>query len=340
MSIAKRAFRDKLFLFGFIIISGLMLASILYFLVYNDRIPTAPLLFDSNEKPLPAPYSGTLYPPLGTDNFGRNIAIVMLVGAKYTILAAIAITLIRVVPSILFGFIIHFYIGKFKKPLKYIADSINYFPVTLFAFLILNWISFDGILMEDSLYSVSELVLIYIIVLSVFFIPINSVLIANEVQLISKMEFIECSRTLGASKRYIISKHIKPFIVPKLYLILLKEFMQSLIVMAHLGVLKVFIGGITFKEDLFGVSKPISPSSEWAGTLGMWWSFLWTSYPWISLVPITLLTVLILAAKCILDGLQHVLSTDEQVLTTVDEDLYVKYENLSVFQLLKDKRIQ
>ena len=340
MSITKRAFRNKLFLFGFIIISVLMLASILYFLVYDDRIPTAPLLMDSSGKPLPAPYSGILYPPFGTDNFGRNIAIVMLVGAKYTILAAIAITLIRVVPSILLGYVIHFYIEKFKKPLKYMADSINYFPVTLFAFLILNWVSFEGILMEESFYSFWELVLIYILVLSVFFIPFNSVLIANEVQLISKMEFIECSRTLGGNTWHIISKHIKPFIVPKLYLILLKEFMQSLIVMAHLGVLKVFIGGITFKEDLFGSSRPVSPSSEWAGTLGMWWSFLWTSYPWISLIPIILLTVLILAAKCILDGLQHVLSTDERVLTTVEEDLKVKYESLSAFQLLKNKSAQ
>ncbi|MFB5089623.1 peptide ABC transporter permease [Psychrobacillus sp. PGGUH221] len=338
MSIAKRTFRNKLFLFGFIIISGLLLASILYFIIYHDRIPTAPLLFDNNGKPIPAPYSGILYPPFGTDNFGRNIAIVMLIGAKYTIFAAFAITLIRVVPSIFFGFLIHFYLGKFKKPIKYIADSINYFPVTLFAFLILNWISFESILMQEGIYSFWELVLIYILVLSVFFIPFNSVLIANEVQLISKMEFIECSRTLGASTWHIISKHIRTFLVPKLYLILIKEFMQSLILMAHLGVLKVFIGGITFKEDLFGISRPVSPSSEWAGTLGMWWSFLWTSYPWISLIPIILLTVLILAAKCILDGLQNVLLTVERVAKTVDEDLNVKFKNLSAFQLLKNKK--
>lgn len=332
----KRTFQNRLFLLGFITISGLLLASILYFIAFHDRIPTASLLFDNNGRPIPAPYSGILYPPLGTDNFGRNIAIVMLIGAKYTIFAAIVITLIRVVPSILFGFLIHFYLGRFKKPIKYIADSINYFPVTLFAFLILNWISFEGILMQESTYSLWELIGIYILVLSVFFIPFNSVLIANEVKLISKMEFIECSLTLGANTWHIITRHIKTFLVPKLYLIFIKEFMQSLILMAHLGVLNVFIGGITFREDLFGSSRPVSPSSEWAGTLGMWWSFLWTSYPWISLIPIILLTILILAAKCILEGLQQVLFIEERVTIVEDENKNITYENLSRFELIKN----
>lgn len=335
----KRVFKNKLFLFGFSIISGILSISILYFLVFQDRIPTAGLLYDSAGKPLPAPYSWKVYPPLGTDNFGRNIAVVMIVGAKYTIFAAIVISIIRVVPSIFFGFIIHFYLKKIKTPIKYLADSFNYFPITLFAFLILSWAifqgSFEGKRPESNLSW--ELVLLYIIVVSIVYIPSNSILIANEVQLINKMEFIECSRTLGATSWRIITKHIKPFLVPQLYIIFIREFIQSLILMAHLGVLSVFIGGIYYKEDLWGYSNAVSPSSDWAGTLGMWWRFLWTSYPWISLVPIVLLTILILAAKCILDGLQAVLSSEEQVVKVPEQEPVRRIEMLEPFQLIKEK---
>lgn len=335
----KRVFKNKLFLFGFSIISGFLLVSILYYLVFQDRIPTASLLYDSTGKPLRAPYNWKLYPPLGTDNFGRNIAIVMIVGAKYTIFVAIIISFIRVVPSIFFGFIIHFYLTKIKAPIKYFADSFNYFPITLFSFLILSWAifqgSFEGKRPETNLSW--ELVLLYIIVVSIVYIPSNSVLIANEVQLINKMEFIECSRTLGARSWRIITKHIKSFLVPQLYIIFIREFIQSLILMAHLSVLSVFIGGIDYKGDLWGQTSVLSPSSDWAGTLGMWWRFLWTSYPWISLVPIALLTLLIIAAKCMLDGLQTVLSSEEQVVKAPEQEIVGQLDKLEPFQLLKER---
>src|SRR5690606_7895072 len=98
-----------------------------------------------------APYSASIYPPLGTDEFGRNIAIVMIVGAKYTIGAAIIISLIRVVPAVFIGLILQFFMKSLKKPLKSIAESINYFPTTLLAFLLLNWISLEGVLEQETL---------------------------------------------------------------------------------------------------------------------------------------------------------------------------------------------
>jgi len=330
-------FRSKLFLFGFSIISILLLASILYSLVFHDQIPIAPILYDSSGKQIPAPYSWSVYPPLGVDNFGRNIALVMLVGVKYTILAGIVITMLRVIPSIFFGFIIHFYLHKIERPIKYIADSINYFPTTLLVFLLLGWLSKERISYGESPLSFWGLIFIYILVLSIVSIPSVSVLIANEIRLINKMEFIECSRTLGASSGRIIRKHIKPFLVPQLFIISIREFIQTLILMAHIGVLGIFLGGYEYKEDIFGGSQLLTQSNEWAGAIGMWWYYLWTIYPWIAYIPVVLMTLLIIATKCILDGLQHVLSTDERVVQEVEKESDEAFKHLGPFQLLKSK---
>lgn len=318
---------------------GCFLASLFYFIFFDDQIPSASLLFGENGKPLSAPYSGAVYPPFGTDEFGRDIAIVMLVGAKYTIGAALLITVLRVIPAVFIGLVLQFFLKGLKRPLKSIADSINYFPITLLAFLILNWASQEGVLMLEDIPSLGVQVAMYIAVLSLIFIPLNSVLIANEVELIYRKEFIECSRTLGAGAWRIISKHIRPFLIPQLFIILIREFIQTLMLIAHLGILGIFIGGMVFKENLFGNSKASSRSGEWAGTLGMWWDYLWTSYPWIAFIPIICLTLLILAAKAMLDSLVTVLA-DEEEGKQAELQLSVehpKLNGLSPFQRLHTK---
>ena len=340
MSMIRQLFKYKLFLFGFLVIGGAFFSSLFYFVFFNDQIPTSPLLYDENGRPLHAPYSGSVYPPLGTDEFGRNIAIVMLVGAKYTIGAALLISLLRVVPAIFLGLFMQFYLKGIKRPLKSIADSITYFPITLLAFLLLNWVSLEGILMEEGAPPSGIQIIIYVAVLSLIFIPLNSVLIANEVELIYSKEFIACSRTLGAGKWRIITKHIRPFLVPQLWIIFIREFIQTLILMSHLGILSIFIGGVVFKQNLFERSKAVSVSSEWAGTLGMWWEYLWTSYPWIAFIPIVLITLLILAAKGMLDSLEHMLAAEQQPVQVEEE---IKEGNtglskLAPFQLLRERR--
>lgn len=336
MLMIKQLFKYKLFLFGTVLIGGTFLASLFYFVFFNDQIPSASLLYDEDGRPLHAPYSGSVYPPFGTDEFGRNIAVVMLVGAKYTIGAAFLISLLRVVPAIFIGIFMQFYLKGIKRPLKSIADSLTYFPITLLAFLLLNWVSLRGVLYEEGAPPSGIQIIIYVAVLSLIFIPLNSVLIANEVELIYNKEFIACSLTLGAGKWRIITKHIRPFLVPQLWIILIREFIQTLILMSHLGILSIFIGGVVFKENLFGNRAAVSLSSEWAGTLGMWWDYLWTSYPWIAFIPIGLITLLILAAKGILDSLEQLLAAEQPMqMEKAAKEEDVSLTHLTSFQLLK-----
>ncbi|EPD53710.1 hypothetical protein HMPREF1210_00533 [Paenisporosarcina sp. HGH0030] len=333
MFIIKRLLLNKLFLSGFLTISCLLLVSTLYFFFFNDRIPTASLLYDSQGKPLPAPYSYKNFPPLGTDNFGRDLFIVMLVGAKYTIAAALIITFLRVFPSIWIGLIIHFFLQKIEKPLKSIADAFNYFPMTLLAFLLLNGIlisEVEMILVDGALIKGPEplpylsRILFYFVIFALLFIPTNSILIANEVKSIYKKEFIESSRTLGASNWRIVTKHIKPFLVPQLAIIFLRDFIHTLILMSHLAVLGLFIGGYMRRGDLFGFTKQISNSNEWAGLLGMWWEFLWTSYPWIAFIPILFISLLILSAKGMMEGLTRVLAAVDSMREPVQKRIEIE----------------
>lgn len=333
----KMLFRNQLFLIGFSIISSFLAISLFYWAFFGDAIPKIDyFLEDENGKLMRPPYSASIYPPLGMDEFGRNIFIVMIVGFKYTLLAGLVITFLRVVPSIFFGLGIHYVLGRFERPIKSLADSINYFPTTLLAYLLLFYMSYTGIYMEDpDVPGFWGRVWVFVIVLSMIFIPANSVLIANEVKKIDSMEFIEVSRTLGADTVRIISKHIRPFLVPQLYIIFIREFIQTLLLMSHLGVLGVFIGGSIVRENLFYRDVLTSRSDEWTGLIGLWWRYLWTTYPWISVIPIVAFTILILAAKCMLEGIKEVYSTETATVHLTEKQPDMIDPDVPPFQLLR-----
>ncbi|MFC4409027.1 ABC transporter permease [Chungangia koreensis] len=332
----KALFKNRLFLIGFSIIGTFLFISLFYWAFFGDDIPRLDyFLEDENGKLLRPPYSGSIYPPLGTDEFGRNIFIVMIVGFKYTLLAALIITFLRVVPSVFFGLAIHYIFGRFERPIKSLADSINYFPTTLLAYLLLFYMSFAGIYMEDpAVPGFWGRVAVFIVILSLIFIPANSVLIANEVKKIDNMEFIEVSRTLGADTARIILQHIRPFLVPQLYIIFIREFIQTLLLMSHLGVLGIFIGGSIVRENLFYREVLTSRSDEWTGLIGLWWQYLWTTYPWISVIPIVAFTVLILSAKCMLEGTKEVYSAETATVQVAEKQQVIIDPAIPPFQLL------
>ncbi|MGD6968340.1 ABC transporter permease subunit [Rossellomorea vietnamensis] len=339
-----RLIKNPYFLLGFLFLFGLFGSSVVYYFLAGDHIPVIDLLKDKDGNFLSPPYSPLESPPLGTDNFGHNVFILMLVGAKYTIGAAMAIAFLRVIPAVLIGLIIHFLLKKIKPILAGIVDASNYFPTTLLAFLLLNWVMADGPLRNpvDFLYSFQELVVIYILILVVISIPSVSLLFSNEIENVMKKEFIDGARVLGAREFHFINNHLRPFIVPQIYLVLIREFIATMLLISHLGVLGIFIGGVRVEQDVFDIPNFVSLSHEWSGSLGTWWRFLWTTYPWIAFIPVVFFTLTILAGKMMLVGLSKELekSSFSQV-TTPNEKTgkgYTRDEEL--FQMAESRKIE
>ncbi|MCP3740502.1 ABC transporter permease subunit [Rossellomorea sp. BNER] len=267
-----------------------------------------------NGKYMKPPYSPLEYPPLGTDNFNRNVLLVIMVGAKYTIGAAIIISALRVFPSVLIGLFLYFYMGKLRKIINTVIDATNYFPQTLLAFLLMIWVMKEGPLVSPDTYSYSfeDRIVIYILILAFISIPSLSQLFSNEVKKIMSYEFIDSARVLGATKRDFVLKHIKPFIIPQIFLVFIREFIAVMLLISHLGVLGIFIGGATLSSDVFNRPVFVSLSNEWSGLLGSWWEFLWTTYPWIPFIPVVFFTLTILSAKLMLNGIIGELDHDRK----------------------------
>jgi peptide/nickel transport system permease protein len=337
--IIKRLIKSPQFLFGFIFLFGIFAASLIYYWISGDQIPNTDLLKGEDGQFLSPPYSPLDYPPLGTDNFGHDVFLLMLAGAKYTIGAALLIAFLRVVPSVVLGLGIHFYLYKLKKIFASIVDAFNYFPATLLAFLLMQWVMIDGPLMNpDSFpFSFKDKVFIYITILVGISLPSVSLLFSNEVEHIMKKQFIESAKILGALKRHYIMFHIRPYLVPQIYIVFLREFISVMILISHLGVLGIFIGGFQFETDLFNKTQPLSLSHEWSGSLGTWWRFLWTTYPWIAFIPVIFFTLTVLAAKLMLLGLTKALEEQQKIPGEIDQYTNDRFTNKGDFDIVRQK---
>ncbi|MDX8342506.1 ABC transporter permease subunit [Rossellomorea sp. YZS02] len=309
--------RNKLFMTGFLFIFLMLMGSLMYGWFFDNDIPIANLRFTEDGVKGP-PYSPWEYPPFGTNNLAESMFHILLIGAKFTLGVAFLVAALRFVISSVWGTLSELYLPRVNERVRPFLEAFYYYPVTLIAYLMLYWVLFeDGMFNgtdSEFTYGFGTRVIIEILVLTLAAVPITSLTISKEVNLILKKEFMDSVQILGGNRRHILMKHILPFLKPQLVVIFLREMIQVLILLAHLGILGIFFGGGTMKEDLFQNMVFVSLSNEWSGIIGNNFQFLFTTYWWIAICPIFLLTLTVLAFKLMLEGYQSVVASSSESL--------------------------
>ncbi|MFC4619621.1 hypothetical protein ACFO4N_12940 [Camelliibacillus cellulosilyticus] len=315
----KRLVRKPLFWLGFAYIFLWLAGSFVYAATFHNHIPTADLRYGSAGQLVDRPpYPPWEFPPLGTDDFSQNIFIVLLIGAKFTLGLALLCALLRTVLSALIGILTRLYLPKITRVLFAPFESLSYFPIALLLYLILQWVLFkDASLHQDHFtYGFWTRTWIDMLFLTLIAVPLTTRTIFNETGGFLKKPFIESATVLGASRLQLFWRHLRPFLFPRLFVIFMREVVQVLLLMAHLGVFKVAIGGIIMKENLFTASSslrfPYALANDWAGLIGVWWRYIWTDYQYITFVPIIAVTLAILAVKGISVSVEAVLGQREE----------------------------
>ncbi|WP_079477632.1 ABC transporter permease [Halobacillus salinus] len=301
----KKVWKSKRFTVGFLFISLLLAASLSYDWFFQNDVPKAELRYIDGEVQTP-PYSPWDYPPFGTNNLGESLFHVLLIGAKYTLGVALLIALLRFVLSVVVGTVSEMYAPKWTEKIRPWIEAFYYYPVTLIAFLMLQWLlfqdgMFDGTDAEFT-YSFNTRVIVEVSVLTLIAMPITSLTIANEVKQIKLKEFMESVQILGGGRFHVLKKHVMPFLKPQLIVVFLREVIQVLVLLAHLGILGIFFGGGDQKKDLFDNNVFVSLSNEWSGLIGNNFAFLFTTYWWMAIAPILMLTLAVLAFKLMVEG--------------------------------------
>lgn len=282
----KSIWKSKRFLIGFTYLFILVSASFIYSWFFKDNIPKPPQLLynDNNELLGKAPFPPSLIPPFGSDRFGESVFLQIIEGAKFTILLAVAISFFRILFGTCIGILLSLYVPKFKRFFQACSEVFYYIPTLFIAFILITPVNIVIISNADRLDPNISFAFYQVLVLIFVALPTLSLYISSEVDEFMKQDYILSSQLLGASRFHIIKKHLRVLLLDRLFVLFMEHIVQTLILVIHLALLDIVIGGIQMRELYDGVLKPVSLSNDWAGLIGLnryemnisWWIILYT----------------------------------------------------------------
>ncbi|RDI41948.1 ABC transporter permease [Falsibacillus pallidus] len=296
----KSVWKNPWFLIGFIFITGILIASFVYSGVTDNQVPKYRWIYDADGKIIGgSPQPPSWKTPLGTDKLGYDMFAKAIMGAKYTILAAISVAALRILVAVPIGMVMGVYFKKGKRYVNGFIDSFHFIPFTILAYYLLHpilWMPQGGF--QTSMF---ERIALEVIILALLTVPVISVLISNEAGRVIEQEFVLASRTLGAGKMRLIFKHVFPALREKVFVLFGQQMMQTLIVFAHLGLLQLFLGGTKVSYDPYFGDPPQTISNEWSGLIGDTYKLLeWI--PWVPLTPIVCFALTMIAVSFMIEG--------------------------------------
>ncbi|WP_144698198.1 ABC transporter permease [Fictibacillus phosphorivorans] len=305
--------RSIKFWVGLTILSIFIFSSFGFALFYDSDVRQVQMLYDDDKNLIGgAPFEPSLMFPLGTDPLGYDISQKVLQGAKFTLLAVIAIGVFRVLFSFIVAIPFAFYLPeKIRRGLDQLLSSFYFIPLTIIAVFILSPILSEQLSAEGEeffLYTFTERIGLEVIILTFLVVPLLGSMIGNMMASLLKEEFIEGARLLGASRWRIFTKHVIPHMLPKLVIVWCQQCVQVLIIFTHLGYFKLFFGGTDMDFNPMMADPPKSLSNEWSGLVGDYYIQIHAN-PYIALGPIIMFGIAIYAFQLIGEGFQHHLQT-------------------------------
>lgn len=232
----------------------------------------------------PRPYDPGLVFPFGSDILGRDLFSVVLAGARLTLVIVTLGGLARVVAGVVLAVL-----GSWSRPARAAIDRtaelVGAVPATLVVLLI---------------------VLVFVRGDTTFGVFIGALLVTGwagpyrilraELDRLARMPFTEGAAAVGVSRSSVLVRHHLPHLMPLLAMSLSQQVVASLVALAELGVLGVFVGttrGINIENSLSSVREVgqvngalIADPPEWGGLLANARTIdsLWTTR-WLFLVP-------------------------------------------------------
>lgn len=235
---------------------ALLLAAIALFgsqLTAADPNAQRIVLFFPNGSFLVPPTPPDQYYPLGTDPLGRDQLARILYGARLTFTVVLLALALRAALAIGIGMIGGWAGGVVDRALTIVTNAIGGIPQLLFALLIavaLREHAIVGFTLALGLVGWAE----------------GAQFVRSEVVRIRATGYVEAARTLGARTRGVLSRHVLRGLAPQLFGLLSLEAGSTLLLLAELGFLGVFMSGGAFLVD--AQNRPILPARDRAPEWG------------------------------------------------------------------------
>jgi peptide/nickel transport system permease protein len=252
-------------------------------------LPSAPSFWPGPEAKAPPKYL------LGVDDTGRDLFVRIAYGARTSLTVAFFATGIAVVLGVLLGLTAGFYRGKIDTLISRATDVVLALPILLLA---LGIASACGANQAGCFWGfIKPGLRPVILIIGLFGWPYIGRIVRGQVLSIREKEFVEASRSLGASNRRIILREILPNVAAPIIVY------TTLIIPSNI----LFEAGLSF----LGVGVPDGTPSWGAMLADAGTAFRWA--PWLMIFPGLALFLTTLAFNLVGDGLRDALDPRKAV---------------------------
>ena len=260
--------KNKGALLGLVVLFLLILVSIVtYFLIDYDTQIVRHVVAERLQSP-------SLKHPFGTDQYGRDIFLRILYGARYSLSVGIVAVMVSLFIGGVLGVIAGYFGGLTEGIIMRICDVFSSIPSMLLAISI------------STAFGASTFVLM--IAVGVVTVPAFARVARASVMTICDQEFIEAARAIGATRTRIMFGHILPNSLAPIMVQVTMRVGSAIITAASLS----FIG--------LGVP---APAPEWGAMLSEGRSFI-RDYSYMTMFPGIAIVITVLAINLIGDGLR------------------------------------
>jgi peptide/nickel transport system permease protein len=275
--------RDPWLFIGLVSFFGLLVLAL-----FGERIaPHEAIYFVPVHGDDPRPYDPGLVFPFGSDVLGRDLFSLVLAGASATLTIVVLAGLARVLAGAVIAAVVSVW-----RPARLLTEStaelVSAVPATLVALVLVKILVKTG--------DASTALFIGSLLLTGWAGPYR--IVRAELDRLAVAPFTTGAQALGVGRLRLLLRHHVPHLAPLLALNLSQQVVASLVLIAELGVLGVFVGttrAINIEESLGGLSglrsgavsfAQISDPPEWGSLLANARTIesLWTTR-WLFLIP-------------------------------------------------------
>ncbi|MGH2491957.1 MAG: ABC transporter permease [Candidatus Limnocylindria bacterium] len=196
------------------------------------------------------------YNPLGTDPLGRDQLARILWGARLTFTVVLLALLLRAALAVSLGILAGWRGGATDALVMLVTNAVAGVPQLLLALLV-------AVALRD------HAIIGFVVALGVVGWSEGAQFVRGEVARIRAAPYVEAASALGARTRGIVTRHLLRSLAPQLFGLGALEAGATLLLLAELGFLGVFMSGAVFLADDFG--NPILPvrdrAPEWGQML-------------------------------------------------------------------------
>ena len=235
----------------------------------------------------------------GTDRYGRDIMVRVMIGTRVSMLVGLCAALLVLIIGALYGSISGYFGGKVDAVMQRIVEVIYSVPEVL-VILLLSTVLGDALLEYANTHTgfianmipvLGKNLISMFLAFGLLYWVTMSRIIRGQILQLKQQEYVTAARALGASGARIIRKHLLPNCIGQIVVTTCLQIPSAIFLESFLSFLGV------------GVTTPMTSLGSMASEAleGLW------SYPYRLLFPAVVLSVMILAFNLVGDGLRDAL---------------------------------